>query len=241
MANEPIIFWYEGDNRVENEIKGVVNFGTVDADSDSNQKVFYIWNNRNGNTDVSKMEEVTYTTRDRKGGTGDTPGNIVEAVRDNWFHVRVDSLNETGFTAVGKDKVKEVGTNGSTINPNAATASTWASGVAYETDDYVKPTNENQFIYKVTKAGTTGGTEPVWSTTEGNVVTDGTVEYTTIGISKKPATQEILGLANSVKNDGSDAINAGGNFIRLTVYAEVPVTASAGKNLLQQRISYRYV
>lgn len=241
MANEPVISWYEGTNEKVNEIKNVVNFGTVDADSDSNQKVFFIWNNRNSNTDVSKMEEVTYTTRDRSGGVGDTPGNIVEAVRDNWFQVRVDSLNESGWTAVGKDKVHPVGTNGSTTNPNAATASTWATGVAYNVDDYVKPTVDNQYMYKVTKAGTTGGSEPVWSTTEGNVVTDGTVEYTTIEIKKTPAAQEILGLANSVKDDGSDATNAGGNFIKLSVYAEVPVRASAGKNLLQQRISYRYV
>ena len=240
MTN-PIVSWYEADNKKASEVKDTVNFGTVDADSDSNQKVFYIWNNRNGATDVSKMEEVTYTTRDRDGGVGDTPGNIVEAVRDNWFQVRVDSLNELSFTAVGKDGVKQVGTNGSTTNPNSTTASTWATGVAYNVNDYVKPTVANQFMYKVTKAGTTGGTEPSWSTTEGNVVTDGTVEYTAIRITKTPAVQEILGLANSVLDDGSNATDAGGNFIKITVYAEVPVTASAGKNLLQQRISYRYV
>src|SRR5690625_3590802 len=95
---QPIISWYESTNAVANEVKNLVQFGTVDADSDSGQKVFYIWNNRNGDKDVSKMEEVTFTTRDRLGGTGDTPGNEVEAVRDNWFQVRVDTLNETSFT-----------------------------------------------------------------------------------------------------------------------------------------------
>lgn len=248
MANEPQVSWYEGTNTVASEVKGTVNYGTVDADTDSNQKTFFIWNNRDSTENVSKMEECTFTTRDRLGGTGDTPGNPVEAVRDNWFQVRVDSLNEVAFTPVGSgvgstnlSGVKAVGTNGSTTNPHAATASTWATGVVYAVDDYIKPTVANQYIYKVTKGGTTGGAQPSWSTTEGNVVTDGTVEYTTIKITKTPAAQEILGLANSVQADGSDALNAGGNFIKVTVFADVPQTASAGKQLLLQRVSYRYV
>src|SRR5690625_4975709 len=99
---QPIVSWYESTNDVSNEITDLVQYGTVDADTDSAQKTFYIWNNRNGSEDVSKMEEVTFTTRDRLGGTGDTTGNIVEAVRDNWFQVRVDSLDETTFTPVGR-------------------------------------------------------------------------------------------------------------------------------------------
>ncbi|MEK4025528.1 hypothetical protein [Sporosarcina sp. FSL W7-1283] len=243
--SQPIVSWYEEVNAKDKEVKGTISYGTVDADTDSGQKTFFIWNNRNSLENVSKMEEVTFTTRDRLGGTGDTPGNIVEAVRDNWFQVRVDSLNEDSFTPVGKggvgteneSGVKAVGTNGATINPNAATASTWATGVAYEVGDYVKPTANNDYMYKVTTKGTTGGSEPSWSVTEGNVVTDGTVEYTTVKVSKKPATQEILGLANKVEDDGSNANEAGGNFVKVTVYAEVPVDASAGKNLLVQRVN----
>lgn len=249
MAGIPMISWYEEVNSKDNEVKNSINFGVVDADSDSTQKVFYIWNNRNQSEVVSKMEEVTFTTRDRLGGTGDTPGNEVEAVKDNWFKVRVDSLNESSFTEIGKggnsspntSGTKTVGTNGSTINPNVATASTWANGVAYVEDDYIKPASDNKFIYKVTVGGTTGGTEPSWSTTEGNVVTDGTVEYVAVPSSKTPAAQEILGVANSVEDDGSNADDGGGNFIKVTTYAEVPVTASAGKNLLMFRVSYRYV
>lgn len=238
---EPLVSWYEGNNAKVNEILGTVNYGRVDADTESPQKVFYIWNNRNSLDDVSKMEEVTFTTRDRAGGTGDTQPNIVEAVRDNWFQVRVDSLNETGFTAVGKVATKPVGTNGTTINPNAATASTWAIGVTYAIGDFVKPTVANTMIYKVTKAGTTGGAEPSWNLTEGNVVTDQTVEYIAIKINKTPAAQEILGVANSVLADGSNAANAGANFVKLTVFADVPINASSGKNLLLQRVSFRYV
>lgn len=239
--SQPIVSWFEGTNATANEVTGVVNYGTVDADTESGQKTFHIWNNRNGSSDVSKMEEVTFTTRDRLGGLGDGVGNIVEAVRDNWFNVRVDTLNEVTFVPVGKIGVKAVGTNGTTTNPNASTASIWATGVVKAVDAYVKPTVTNQFIYKVTVAGTTGGTEPAWSIIEGNVVTDGTVQYVAIKIAKVPAVQELLGVQNSVLANGTNASTAGANFATITVFADVPITASAGKNLLLQRVSYRYV
>lgn len=246
---QPIVSWYEGINSTDHEVKDVVKFGTVDADTDSPQKTFYIWNNRNGDEDVPNMEEVTFTTRDRLGGTGDTQGNIVEAVRDNWFQVRVDSLDETGFTPVGKggvgtanpSGVKAVGTTGSTLNPNAAQAKVWQESTAFAEGEYIKPTTDNGFIYKVTVMGTSGDSEPNWVMNEGAVVTDGTVEYVAVKIYKTPGKQEILGVQNNVSDDGSDAENAGGNFVQITVYAEVPITASAGKNELVQRISYRYV
>jgi len=249
MANAPIVSWYEGTNEKSKEVKSTVNFGTVDADSSSPTKVFYIWNNRAGTDDCSKMEEVVFTTRDRNGGTGDTVGNIVEAVRDNWFKVRVDSLGESSFTPVGKGGVgtdnplgtKPLGTNGTTTNKNASTASVWSASTPLSLGVYVQPTTPNGFIYKVTKAGTTDGTQPTWNTVEGNTVVDGTAEYISVKIEKKPATQEILGLANITKDDGTNANLAGGNFVQVSVYAEVPITASAGKNQLVQRVSYRYV
>lgn len=245
---QPIISWFESSNAMDSEVKDIVSYGTVDADSDSTQKTFFIWNNRNGESDVSKMEEVTFTTRDRQGGVGDTPGSEVEAVRDNWFRVRVDSLDETTFIPVGKggivenqEGVKPVGTTGSTKNPNADNAIEWEENSTLDEGVYIKPTTDNGFIYKVVKEGTTGGTEPTWSMTDGNIVIDGTVEYVTIPIERTPASQEILGVANSVEADGSNAEDAEGNFIKITVYAEVPITASAGINKLQKRISYRYV
>lgn len=241
---QPIVSWYEFENKKENEIVESVNHGTVDADSDSQEKVFYIWNNRNGDEDVSKMEEVTYTTRDRLGGVGDTTGNIVEAVRDNWFQVRVDSLDETAVTPVGKGEVpsnpsgvKALGTEGSTTNPNASEAVIWEASTAYEEGAYIKPTVDNEFIYRVTDAGTSGSAEPIWSQTDGNIVGDGTIEYVAIPIERKPAAQEILGVANNVDEDGSNAENAGGNFVKITVYAEVPISASAGRNLFQHRVN----
>lgn len=232
---EPIISWMTSQN-MDDEITSVISYGTVESDSASNQKAFYIWNNRNGDSDVATMEECVFITKDREGGTGDTPGKIVEAVRDNWIQVRVDTLDEEEFTAVGKDGGKAIGTNGSTKNPNAETAVEWSTGVAVSVGDYIKPTVANDFIYKVTVGGTTDATEPSWSLTEGAVVNDDAVQYTTIPITKTPAAQEILGVANSVLEDGSNASDAGGNFVKLTAYADVPVTAGSGKNSFIQRV-----
>lgn len=244
MANEPVISWFEGTNSNINEVTGIVSYGTVDADTESGKKTFYIWNNCDGEENVSKMEEVTFTTRDRLGGTGDQVGNIVEAVKDNWFQVRVDSLSESSFTPVGKggmgtaneSGVKAVGTNGSTININAESAIEWVASQPYDEGNYIKPTVDNGFIYRVTVSGTTSGTEPIWTTTENNVVTDGTVEYVAVRIEVTPAAQEILGLANNTAEDGSNADDAGGNFAVITVFADVPINASAGKQEFIQRI-----
>ncbi|QJI52479.1 hypothetical protein [Psychrobacillus phage Perkons] len=240
---EPLVSWYEAENKTSSEVLDKFDYKTVDADTPSLQKTIYIWNNRGGSEDHSKMEEVTFTTKDRAGGTGDSP--VVEAVRDNWFNVRVDSLNEVAFTPVGKggvgttnvSGVKALGTNGTTTNPKASTASTWATGVEYNVGDYIKPTSANLFIYKVTVKGTTGGSEPAWSTTENNTVTDGGVSYIAIRIIKPAGTQEILGLANNALADGSNATLSGANFAKITVYAEVPPTAKAGKNLLVSRVN----
>lgn len=237
----PIVSWQEGTQDKIDEITGIVNFGTVESDNSSNQKAIFIWNNRNGDTDVSKMEEVTFTTRDRLGGTGDTVGNIVEAVRDNWIQVRVDTLGEQSFTAVGKDGSHPVGTTGTTINPKAAASTPWATGVVLSVGDYKKPAVENGYIYKVTVGGTTGSTEPTWKVIEGSVTNDESVEYVAEAKTYTPAAQEILGVKNSVLDNGSNASDAAGNFIKLTVFAEVPVTASSGKNSFIKRTSFRFV
>lgn len=247
MANAPIVSWYEGTNETANEVTGVVNYGVVDADSASPVKTFYIWNNRAGTEDCSKMEEVVFTTRDRQGGTGDTPGAIVEAVRDNWFHVRCDTLNETDYVPVGKGGLENesgthpLGTTGSTTHADAASAVAWTASTVLSLNAVIAPAVDNGFIYIVTKAGTTTTTEPTWPTEEGAIVMDGDVEFTAVAKVKTPGAQEILGMKNTVAADGSNADTAAGNFVKISVFAEVPITASAGKNELLKRVSYRYV
>lgn len=46
-------------------------------------------------------------------------------------------------------------------------------------DVFIRPTVPNGYLYRVTEAGTTGGTEPTWPTTENQVVTSGGVTMVT--------------------------------------------------------------
>lgn len=246
---EPVVSWYEGTNTKSTEVVSKISYGVVDADTTSATKTFFIVNNRGGTEDCPKMEDVTFTTRDLNGGLGDTVGNIVEAVKDNWFQTRCDSLGESAFVPVGKggvgtpnpSGVKALGTNGTTINVNAATATIWGAEATLSLNTYIKPTVDNGFIYKVTTAGITGLTEPVWLTTEGLITQDGTAVLTAYKINNKPEANALLGLANNMADDGSNASDAGGNFTQISVLAEVPITAKSGKNTLNYRVSYRFV
>lgn len=87
---QPIISWMDATH--SNEIITPFDYKVIDADSKSDIFIFNVWNNKNGASDVSKMEDCTITTRDMTGGTGDTEAHDVEVVKNNWFHVQVDSL-----------------------------------------------------------------------------------------------------------------------------------------------------
>lgn len=54
----------------------------------------------------------------------------------------------------------------------------WAASTIYALPDYVVPTVHNGRVYKVTTAGTSGATQPVWPVTDGGTVVDGTVTWT---------------------------------------------------------------
>lgn len=60
----------------------------------------------------------------------------------------------------------------------ASSLTAWASSTAYSVGDWVKPTTPNGCKYKCTTAGTSGGTEPTWPTTEFETVSDNTVVWT---------------------------------------------------------------
>lgn len=235
----PIVSWYEGSLDVSSEVTKVIDYGIVDADTISTQKVFYVFNNRDGKTDVPKMTEVSFTTKDMAGGTGEQPP--LPLVRDNWIQIKVDSLNETGFTPVGKDNTHGVGTTGSTKVRHLDTAKLWEAGITFQLGDYVKPTNLATEIYKVTQGGETGNIEPTWNTASGAETVDGSVKYSTVKITQTPGTHEILGVANSVSPDGSNAeVNAGGNYAKFTLQAVVPQNATSGRQDFLQRINYKF-
>lgn len=60
------------------------------------------------------------------------------------------------------------------VNPDA-----WAASTVYALDSAVRPSvDRNGFTYQCTTAGTSGVSEPVWPTTAGQTVTDGTACWT---------------------------------------------------------------
>jgi hypothetical protein len=65
-SSPPIPKWYEVVNNVEQQALSW-NAGTVDAGSYSDEKEFWIWNNKGGGSAVSDMTNVTLTTKDVDG------------------------------------------------------------------------------------------------------------------------------------------------------------------------------
>lgn len=71
-----------------------------------------------------------------------------------------------------------------------STITAWASTTAYAEGDRVRATSGNTSLYfYCTTAGTSGGTEPTWDTTEGNTTTDSSVSWETCVI---PTGNEVL-------------------------------------------------
>lgn len=95
----PIVSWYTRDNTSQVTQWDI---GTVDAGSISSTFGVLIWNNRGNGTAVSDMTNCTITTKDSAGG------NTGELVTDTWIEVRVDSLGETDFAAIGGTVVKDI-------------------------------------------------------------------------------------------------------------------------------------
>jgi hypothetical protein len=67
--------------------------------------------------------------------------------------------------------------------PLTTSKTAWTASTAYALNDLRMPTsaNENGIYYKCTTAGTSGATEPVWTTTIGATVADGTAVWTAEG------------------------------------------------------------
>lgn len=71
------------------------------------------------------------------------------------------------------------GVDNMTVTPTDGIAD-WAATTAYTLGQRVEPTTPNGYVYEVTTAGTTAGSEPTWPTTGigTSTVTDGTVVWT---------------------------------------------------------------
>lgn len=64
-------------------------------------------------------------------------------------------------------------------------AQTWQPNTAYGLFQYVKPTVDNGFMYRVSMDGISGATEPDWPTVVGQTKTDGTAQWTTVATDER--------------------------------------------------------
>ena len=53
----------------------------------------------------------------------------------------------------------------------------WQSSASYNVGNRILPTSDNGYYYECTISGTSGSSEPTWTTTVGDTVTDGTVTW----------------------------------------------------------------
>lgn len=81
-------------------------------------------------------------------------------------------------------------------------SSKWQASTAYSLGQYVSQTSgvDNNLVYEVTVAGTSGGSEPTWPTVVGNTVVDGSVTFTCR--SQASTIPFAVGLVNGTKTVG---------------------------------------
>ena len=110
-------------------------------------------------------------------------------------------------------------TPGDTVDDDNGIAA-WAASTSYSVGDAVVPTTANGYWYECTTAGTSDSTEPTWSTTPGDTITDGSVVWTCRKIvtwtCKKIITWECV-------NNASFSIKAQATFNRVDYY-DIPFT-----------------
>lgn len=117
----------------------------------------------------------------------------------------------------------------------------WAATTAYVLGDFRVPTVNNGFKYEVTVAGTSGGAEPIWPTTPGNTVVDGTVTWTCRAFNVSSGEYASRLEATGANTDGAEGVSYDINpFHSYTVKAQNEVNAyTAGnyRNVLEFRDS----
>lgn len=104
---KPEVSWYNANNTQQVTFWDVGQGEPVDAGSNSPDTTFLIWNNRGGSEQLSDMTDCAITTKDILGNdTG-------ELVTDTWVQVRVDTMSESNFTAIGGTVTKAIKAGGS--------------------------------------------------------------------------------------------------------------------------------
>ena len=97
---------------------------------------------------------------------------------DFWNDASADEVSGTGYTANGEALASKT----LTVTAADSWGTTWAASTAYSVGDIIRPTSGNGYVYRCVVAGTSGGSEPTFSTVAYQTTTDNTVTWATIGV-----------------------------------------------------------
>ncbi len=146
--------------------------GVVAVSPNADQAYFIAANRSLGNTALPAVQ-VAY-----KASAKFTDGNITSGSRFIFSPTAAFAAADTAL------KIAGTGIPSQTYIANVYTTSTmqaWRASTAWTTGDMARPVTANGNLYQATTGGTTGSSAPVWPTTAGNTVTDGTVTWTCLG------------------------------------------------------------
>ena len=122
---------------------------------------FQLWTDSGQTTAFTGTLQVTHNT-----DLSDNPQDFVYYLGSNATGTKLEAVSNPGTDQI-------------TITPTNNIPA-WAATTAYSLGDRVEPTTPNTYVYEVTTAGTSGGSEPTWPTVVGSTVVDGTVVWTCI-------------------------------------------------------------
>lgn len=99
MSSPPVFIMTDEQNRVISDL----NFGVVDAGSQTTGIPIRIWNNLNGANNISDALNVTITTKTANGydGSPDTPANGSELVENKYIQIQNTTGGSTTYLAIG--------------------------------------------------------------------------------------------------------------------------------------------
>lgn len=221
MSNIPNVAW-----RIQDKtIPTLINFGTVDAGSQSMEVTLYVTNNFPesgvGNPDykaVSKMENCRVTT---KSNTGGLDGDIIE---EKWVAIHCDTLNQVDeqgdkiFFPVGSDEIVEDG-----------------KAKKIEVASFVSA--KLPADYTQDAAPTAPTDKQVWCDTSKRHTLGDVYKRYNAEISKWEEINEISG----EKWSDDTYENNLANFVKVVAMATVPSSALAGLRQFKIRIRYSFV
>lgn len=131
-------------------------------------------------------------------------GGVTGAIEPNWATKNGGKTTDgtVEYTAIPADSLLANGDVIATSKWRFSDNDDWAANKTLKAKQRISPTVPNGFEYDCPLGGVTGGTEPVYPTTEGDTVTDGTCELIAVYVGEYVDDSIIDNKATKVKVSG---------------------------------------